>query len=110
MVGLNQHYDACLLYFAMILILTNVISALIAMAVGAFRFSTSFNNLVGALLALLRAVDGRSLLHPLWRLGCWWRRHSPLTTQPHGNACTRSHPWGLCLPPSPLASNPSPAA
>mmetsp|Transcript_42528 Transcript_42528/g.83794 ORF Transcript_42528/g.83794 Transcript_42528/m.83794 type:complete len:111 (-) Transcript_42528:493-825(-) len=110
MVGLNQHYDACLLYFAMILILTNVISALIAMAVGAFRFSTSFNNLVGALLALLRAVDGRSLLHPLWRLGCWWRRHSPLTTQPRGNACTRSHPWGLCLPPSPLASNPSPAA
>jgi len=56
MTGLNRGCDYCLLYFCIILIFTNIISALIAMAVGAFRFSTSFSNLIGALLALLFAL------------------------------------------------------
>jgi hypothetical protein len=56
MAGLNKGCDYCLLYFCIILIFTNIISALISMAVGAFRFSTSFSNLIGALLALLFAL------------------------------------------------------
>ena len=56
LIGLNDACDKCLLYFAMILVLTNIISALIAMTVGAFRFSTAFSNLIGALLALMFAL------------------------------------------------------
>ena len=56
MIGLNNGCDYCLLVFALVLVLTNVISSLIAMTVGAFRFSTSFSNLVGSLLALLFAL------------------------------------------------------
>ena len=56
MIGLNNGCDDCLFYFAAVLVLTNIVSSLIAMVVGAFHFSTSFSNLVGALLALLFAL------------------------------------------------------
>jgi hypothetical protein len=56
LIGLNEGCDYCLLTFAAVLVLTNIVSSLIAMVVGAFRFSTSFSNLVGALLALLFAL------------------------------------------------------
>ena len=55
MVGLNSGCDSCLIYFALILVFTNMIASLIAMTVGAFRFSTSFKP-VGAVLALLFAL------------------------------------------------------
>ena len=38
LIGLNQYCDDCLIIFAIILILTNVISALVSMTIGAFRF------------------------------------------------------------------------
>ena len=56
LIGLNNGCDTCLLNFAAILVLTNIMASLIAMVVGAFRFSTAFSNLVGALLALLFAL------------------------------------------------------
>jgi ATP-binding cassette subfamily G (WHITE) protein 2 len=56
LIGLNDGCDSCLLVFAAVLVLTNVVASLIAMVVGAFRFSTAFSNLVGALLALLFAL------------------------------------------------------
>jgi len=56
LIGLNDGCDSCLLTFAAILVLINIVSSLIAMVVGAFRFSTAFSNLVGALLALLFAL------------------------------------------------------
>lgn len=38
-IGLNSHCNNCLIYFAVILVFTNVISALVSMTIGAFRFS-----------------------------------------------------------------------
>ena len=62
-IGLNKYCDSCLLYFALILVLTNIISALVAMTIGAFRFNSSFSNLIGSILSLAFALFGGFLVN-----------------------------------------------
>jgi ABC-type multidrug transport system ATPase subunit/ABC-type multidrug transport system permease subunit len=62
-IGLNKYCDACLLFFALVLVLTNIISALVAMTIGAFQFSPSFSNLIGSVLSLGFALFGGFLVN-----------------------------------------------
>jgi len=56
MIGLNRGCKYCLLTFALILVLTNVISSLMAMVVGAFHFSLLSAQLIGVVIALYSAL------------------------------------------------------
>jgi ABC-type multidrug transport system ATPase subunit/ABC-type multidrug transport system permease subunit len=56
MIGLNQGCNYCLLTFALILVLTNMISSLMAMVVGAFHFSLPTAQLIGVVITLYFAL------------------------------------------------------
>ena len=62
-IGLNKYCDDCLYTFALVLVLTNVISALVAMTIGAFQCSPSFSNLIGSILSLGFALFGGFLVN-----------------------------------------------
>ncbi|CAN0036339.1 unnamed protein product, partial [Choristocarpus tenellus] len=78
--GLNTSADGdwCLLWFAGVLVLTNVTVALFAMGVGASGLPPSQSNLVGGLMVLTFAVFGRFLLNGS-RIPVGWRWLSNVT-------------------------------